>query len=263
MVIVGIILIALGIVLLIVRRNAQGRLLEIQATPTSPVQDILQSHRDVADELGSGGFSQLVEVKGTIGCGQPITAELSGEPCVYYSMSVEERYEETYQEEDSEGRVRTATRTGSNTVAGNSRSTRFHVDDGTGKIVVDPEGATIHPHQTLDRYEPAIGGPEISFGSFSFSPGMAHGGRQVLGYNYAESILPIGQRVYVIGEASDSDGDLVIRKPREKGKPFIVSLKSEEEIVGSHRSSTKWYMIGAIAAFAIGAVLMVLGMVSR
>ena len=94
------------------------------------------------------------------------------------------------------------------------------------------------------------GGSGISFGSFSLSLGMTPGGRRILGYNYTESIIPIGQRIYVIGEASDSDGALIIKKPREKGKPFIVSLKSEEEIIGSHESSAKWYLVGAIADHA-------------
>jgi hypothetical protein len=177
-------------------------------------------------------------------------------------MNVEERYEEQYEERDANGNTALKTRTGSNSVASNSRSVRFHVEDESGRILIDTEKAEIHPRQTMDRYEPFHAGrADLSIGAFSLSVGAPRSGRTVLGHNYSESVLPLNQRVYIIGEACDPDGELVIRNPREKGKPFIVSLKSEEEIVSSKESGVTGYLWGAIAAFVIGAALVVVGLI--
>lgn len=252
--IIGLLLVALGGLLLYLRTRAQGRLLEIGSTQTSTTQEVRELHTQIAAELGPGGFSQIVELKGVLRCDAPLTAELSGQPCAYYSMSVEERYEETYQEHDSEGNTRTATRTGSNIVASNTQSAMFQLHDATGAITVNPTGAEVHPRQVVSRFEPFTGGPAITVGGFTLQVGAGIGGRRIVGYQYAESILPLESQLYLFGEATDTSGQLAVQKPREK-KPFIISLKTEEEIVRGGQGSVKWYLYGAIAAFVIGAGL--------
>jgi hypothetical protein len=179
-------------------------------------------------------------------------------------MKVEERYEETYWDTDSQGRRTQRTRTGNNTVANNTRSTRFYVEDGNGRILIDPDKAKLDLEQVIDRYEPAQGGSgRLSFGNFSLNlTGGMHSGRRVLGYNYSESILPIGRRIYVIGEASDTRGELTIVKPEDSNKPFIVSLKTEEEVQESIEGTARWLKIGAFALMIIGDVLIVVGIIN-
>ncbi|MBL7988412.1 MAG: E3 ubiquitin ligase family protein [Chlorobi bacterium] len=251
--IIGLLLVAVGGLLLYLRSRAEGRLLEIGFTETVTAQEVRDLHAQIAAELGAGGFSQFVELKGKLRCAAPLTAELSGQPCAYYTMSVEERYEETYQEQDGEGGTRTATRTGSNIVASNTQSALFQLHDATGELDVNPTGAEIHPRQTVSRFEPFAGGPSITMGGFVLQVGVGLGGRRVLGYHYTEAILPLDSQLYLLGEATDTSGQLTVQKPREK-KPFIISLKTEEELVRGAKGSIKWYLYGAIAAFVIGAV---------
>ena len=88
------------------------------------------------------------------------------------------------------------------------------------------------------------------------------GDRKILGYEYTERILPLDRKAYVIGLASDSTGELMIQQPAEKGKPFIITLKSEEELVKGTESTIKIMMISAIVCWALGAAAIVFGLLS-
>lgn len=228
---------------------------------TSTAKEIIEMQASISNEIGAGGFQQQVELKGMIHCDAPLTAELSGQQCVYYNMNVEERYEESYTETDSQGRTQQRTRTGNASVSGNTQTTRFFVEDETGKILVSPSDAQIDAVQVVDRYEPyQMGRTSVQFGSFTFTlPAMQTGARKILGYHYRESILPLGKNVYVLGEVRDSEGQPIIQKPQEKGKPFIISVKSEEELTRGKEQSITFMLYGAIAAFIIGAALVIAG----
>jgi hypothetical protein len=147
--IAAIILIGVGGLLLYFRKRTQDRLLDIRFVKTSSIAETLDEQRAIAAELGPGGYAQQKEFKGTVRCDAPLTGELSGQPCVYYTMSVEERYEETYTERDSQGNTQTRTRTGSAVVASNTQHTRFLLDDGSGSIAVDFDGASVDARKVV------------------------------------------------------------------------------------------------------------------
>ena len=260
MIFIGVFLVLLGILFLYLRRNAQGKLLEMKFVKTSSAQEIEEMQKSIFAEIGAGGFRQQVEMKGVIRCDAPMKAELSGEQCVYFSMNVEERFEETYTENDSQGRTQYKTRTNSTSVAGNTQATRFYLEDSTGKILVASDGAQIDAVKVVDRFEPyQTGTAQLRFGNFSFQGSMQSGARKILGYHYRESILPLGKNLYVIGEVSDAEGMPLIHKPQEKGKPFIISLKSEEELTKGKEQSIVFLFYAAIASVLIGAALIIAG----
>ncbi|NUM80202.1 hypothetical protein HUU42_05295 [bacterium] len=251
-IIIGIVILIIGGVLIVLRRKQQDKLLEIKSTQTSTAKDLTELCQSVKDELGTtGGFKQQAEVKGVIRCDRPITGELSKQACVYYDMKVEERYEETYYENDAQGRQQRRTRTGSTVVASNSQRIPFYVDDGTGRVLINPNSADIDPVQVLSQYEARASGT-ITVGGFSFTASSGRGDRRILGYQFAERILPLERNVYILGEASDSSGQLTIQVPGEKGKPFLITLKSEEELARSTESAIKGLMAGAIICWVIG-----------
>jgi len=262
MIIIGILLIAVGAALLFFRKKSQDRLLEMKFTKTSTVKELQDAQQAIAQEIGPGGYRQQIEVKGKSMCDAPLTGELSGQHCVYYCMSVEERYEEQYTETNAQGRTEQKTRTGNSTVASNTQSAAFSVLDSTGSIVIRPDGARIDAQKVVDKYEPAHGTmSSLSFGNFSLQRGgIGMGNRRILGYHYNESIIPLNRDLYVLGEAFDGSGSLVIQRPEEKGKPFIISIKSEEELTKGTESSITFMLIGAIFAFVSGVVLIALAL---
>ncbi|MBL7961661.1 E3 ubiquitin ligase family protein [bacterium] len=263
--IIGIALIGLSVLLIFLRRKSQDKLLEIKSTQTSLAKDLTELWQSVKNELGStGGFKQLTEVKGMVKCAKPLLGELSKQACVYYHMEVLERYEETYYEKDAQGNNQRRTRTAKSSVANNSQSVSFEIEDATGRITVNPNGADIDPVQVISKYEPSIQGRNsISFGSFSFNVGRSDGDRKILGYEFSEKIIPVDRRIYAIGEASDTSGELMIQKPSEKGKPFIITLKSEEELTKGTESNIKALMIGAILSLIAGLGAVIYGIIEK
>ena len=261
MIIAGIILLAIGALLLFLRGKSQAQLLDIKFVKTSAISDVVDMQQSVASEIGPGGFRQQVELKGQCSTDAPLRAELSGQECVYYSMTVSERYEERYTETDSSGNTQQKTRTGTTVVTSNTQSVPFTLTDATGSILVEPDGASIDARSVVNRYDPHQQGmTALQFGSFSFQlGGIGGGGRRILGYEYRESIIPTGQQLYILGDAADAGGTLSVRLPQEKGKPYIVSIKSEEELTRGKESAVLWLLIGAVASFVAGAGLIVAG----
>jgi hypothetical protein len=252
-IIIGIAVIGIGVLLLINRRKTQNKLLEIKSTQTVTARDLNDLWKSVSDELGTrGGFRQAAEVKGVVRSDQPLTSELGKHPCVHYEMRVEERYEETYTEKDAQGTVQRKTRTGNVTVASNTQNIPFFVEDATGRVLVRPDGANIDPVQMISKYEPHANQTRLTFGGFTFNVAHTKGDRRILGYQFTEKIVPLDRPVYVLGEASDASGELAIQKPSESGRPFIITLKSEEELTRSTESSIKMLFVGAIVCFAVG-----------
>ncbi len=261
--IVGLVVIGIGALLVMQRRKAQDKLLEIKSTQTSTAKDLTDMCRTISEELGTkGGFKQQSEVKGFVKCDQPLTSELAKQPCVYYAMTVEERYEETYMEKDAQGTMQRKTRTGATTVASNSQRVHFQIEDETGRITVNPNNANIDPIQVISKYEPYANRNSISFGAFTFQVPSRSGDRHILGYQFTESLIPLNRRAFVLGEASDGSGELMIQAPSEKGKPFIITLKSEEELTKATESSIAMLFYGAVACFAIGAGLIGYGIMN-
>ena len=258
--IVGIVLAGIGVYLLIHRKKSLDKILEIKSTTTSTTAELNALQQAVADEIGPGGFNQLAEIKGVVECTSPLTAELSEQPCVWYSMSVQERYEETYQERDAEGRTRTGTRTATTTVASNTQAVPFLIRDETGTIAVQPKDATIDGRKTVDRHEPWSGNANaLSMGQFRLT-GQTRRNHRVLGYHYTEQIIPIGAPVYVIGEVTDREGKPVVGKPANEEKPFILSLRSEEEVTKKLESTANSQKIFGILLIAGGILLAIFGL---
>jgi hypothetical protein len=261
MIIIGIILCVVGAFLVYTYFNQKKRMEAISGVETTTASALQEIWKGVSGEIGTGSFEEPTEVKGILECDDPIESEIDKQPCVYYSMSVTRKWEETYYVKNQQtGRRERRTRQGNDVVSSNTRSVPFRVRDETGTLQVNPNDARIDGEQIVNRFEPetAVSGGKISFGKFSFSlSGMeTAGGRRTLGYHFSETILPLNRRVYVLGAASDSSGQLRIQKPREEGQ-FIISLKSEEELLKSSQSGMTWSLVGAIACFVIGVILII------
>lgn len=241
---------------------------QMKLAETRKVSEIKSISGEVAAELGAGSFNEVLEVKGTLKCARPLKSALKGEPCAHFEMEVIREYEERVERVDSEGRRRMETVRRSETLSSDRQSVEFVVDDGSGEIEIRPEGADIDSVQVLDKFEPGEsqhgGGAMIRYGNFSLSVGHSSGGqRRTLGYRYRERVLPLERRVYVLGECRDDDGTLAIRRPTDSEKRFIISLKSEEELIRSHEESMSWLKYGGYIGLGAGVLFLVLSLIVR
>jgi hypothetical protein len=264
LIIIGIVLLGLGGLFIFLRRSVEEKIFQIKVTDTKNVKEIADMCKEIAEEVGPGGYHEVCEVKGLVRTDNPITSEIGKKPCVYYEMSVTREWEETYYETDSDGNRERKTRKGHDTVASNKQHVDFWLEDDSGKIIVAPLDADIEPMKIVDKFQPAEGtsSSRLSFMGLNLdiSPSSSSG-RRTIGYHYKESILPVDRRVYVLGEASDSSGELKIKLPSEKGKKFLISLKSEEEILADAAKKSNIFKYLSIASFVIGIILVIIGII--
>jgi len=252
--IIGGVLIGIGVLLLFLRKKSLDTVTEIKYVQTSPCKNIIENYQSISNELGKGNYSEYVEIKGAGKSSNPVKSQHTKTDCLWYRSQVVREYEEEVMTTDSNGNRRRETRRGSETVSNVTNYAQFEVDDGTGSIKINPEGAEIHAKQVHNKFEPG----EYR-GSFQIVLSSLTGGRRTIGYRYTEEIIPINHPLYILGEASDKDGELTVKKSTDKKKKFIVSTKSEEELIRSYSRSALFMLIGSIILPLIGIGLIIYG----
>ncbi len=205
---------------------------------------------------GAGSTAQLspgtaVEVKGTLRVRSPLTAEFSGKPCAYFSAEI--LREEVYYERDSQGRDQRKTRT--TTVYSNMKYGQCLVEDQTGRVGIDFDGATIEAVETVN--EPTAA-PSSGSGSGIIGGVLSALSNSNSSFRRKESILAPDIPVYLLGEVQQGG---LIGKPAtgSKNKTFVISHKSEEERTKSLTKTTRWLLAIAISLFVVAAGLAALG----
>ncbi|HET7479210.1 MAG TPA: E3 ubiquitin ligase family protein [Rubrobacteraceae bacterium] len=235
----AVIFLAAGGALLYFRRSTQQKSGLMSQTETSSAADI-------------GGLAPgtMVEVKGTLRCEEPLTSEIAGETCAYYTATVTREYlEEDHDDNDSSSDRR------SEVLSQIERFAPFTVEDASGAVPIDAEEAEVDARQVVERFERdtdsgfSLGGIPIRFGD----------SERTIGYRYTESILPVNVPVYALGVVRE-DGKIGAPPSGDKEKRFIISYRSEEALGESLGKTTFWLGVGAIGAFVLGIVLLVIGL---
>ncbi len=290
--------VAAGVSFWIYQRDRQ-QLAQIQGTETATVARL---NAEIAKLTGANRqrFRKKVEIKGMAETTSPLTAPVSQQPCVAYTASITEHYEETTT--DSEGRV--STETSSKVIWEDKARIGFQINDGTGRLTVMPGGATLEESSTVNRYEvfgpPNQGYPpnpnypqgypsnpsdpqqrppnypanprsgysnyptSLMLGGMNIPLGIQPGDRKVVkGHTYKETAIVVGSRLYVLGEVRLVDHQPAIAKPSNPNDPFLISVKSEEEIVAQRQESTKNALTGAIAGAVLGLLCILMGLAGR
>jgi hypothetical protein len=259
MVVGGIVLVAVAVGALVWSRITKNRLDAMAGAETVGCADLASLRDAAAEAAGPGAFNYVCEVTGDTepGEGGLLNSELSKTECVWHRHIVRRKYESVTT--DAQGRRQRSTRT--ETVAELSSSAPFHLRDASGRVLVDPAGADPdRPEQVVNRFEPrppGSGAFDVSLFGISLS---GNGRDSTLGYEYEEWVVRPGRRLYVLGEASDRSGRLVVGKP-SKG-PYVVSTRSEEELAGNARTQQRLAAIGAAVAGVAGVVLLVAGLIA-
>jgi hypothetical protein len=142
------------------------------------------------------------------------------------------------------------------TILSETRRVQFSVRDATGSILVDPRDARIEPEEVVNKFEkgllttiPALQRAKEA-AEWAGSKAAAADG-----YKYVEKIIPVDAAICVIGEAADTSGKLTIQTPEKKGTPFIITLKSREELTRRLKRSIKNSTIAVIVLWIAGPVL--------
>lgn len=199
---------------------------------------------------------ELVSITGTARADRELRSEHSQAPCIYFESSVIREYERTRRTAGSRNRPgRTTTSRSSETISSNSASVPFHIEDDGGRVHVLPDGAEFDAREILDRFDPAAdSGPSVSFGGFSVNIGS---GDRTLGYRYTERIIPVDERVFVLGVV-DENGQVARPPNGRENAALIVSYRDEDTLRDSWRRSAQWQAYGSLASAAVGLILVII-----
>jgi len=189
----------------------------VQDTPTSRIRSMA---------LGR------VEVRGRAEGKGPLEAPLTGHPCVWYRWRIEEEVGDSRHR-----RWRTLEH-------GSSDAWPFFVEDDSGRVLVDPQGAQIDAPHDLSRVNPELTG---ALGGFVQERGIrTHG---FLGMRrklrFTEWHIAPGDTLYVLGVAQERGGLVHERRTRIAEK--LAVLRADPEAMAGfdldgdgHVSGDEW-----------------------
>lgn len=253
---IGIFVLVIGLALLYWRYLEQAKVAQIKGVRTSTAQEL----KDGAVSTG-----KPVEVKGTIQCDSPLVAPLSGKQCVWYTCESRERIEVTTFETNQQTKQQERkTKTEHRVVRSDKSMVPFWIQDSTGRVMVRPEEADIDGITVVDRFDAAPAssiGQVLSTGSLAMgyvsSLPLLDANHRILGVEHKETIFPVNQSGYVLGELH-SGGDVPnIAKRVKSDVTFVISTKSEEELVADAESRVFWLLIAGGIVSLSGIALIV------
>ncbi|MBB1253007.1 GIDE domain-containing protein [Streptomyces alkaliterrae] len=257
MVFIGVLALVFAVLFGILAHLTNKRISKLERTETLTVAELRAMREAAADAAGPGHFRYSCEV---VGVALPhrdglLKSQLQDIECVWHRHKITRKYEEIRR--DSNGNRRRTTR--HETVSALTSGTAFFVEDDSGKIVIRPEGAeAIGADKTLDDFVQHQGRGEggLRIGPVTLTTRQGDG---TLGFKHEEWVLRPGARLFVHGEATDARGHLEIAKPTEGG-PYIVSAKSEEELLRRDTRQLTWWFVGSGLCGLAGVVLLLVAL---
>ncbi len=208
---------------------------------------------DLPTSKAHGVFIGFVELNGTAEAPRPLRSVLAAVECVTYEWSCKERWSKTVSYTDSKGNRRTRRESGWTTVAEGNEAIPFFVRDDTGEVLVRPDGARVEMETVFDvEVEPDdplyyAKGPQEAI---SHSDEI----RQ-----FTETAVPIGTRLYVVGQARERDDIVAAEIAHDKDAPlFLITTRAEKSISLGLRWQAIGWDIASLLAVAGGVIFAIL-----
>lgn len=231
------------------KKKTEGMLTELKFIKSTPLVNLYEAWKSLNDQGLGEGFRDLVETRGIAGADGEETAPYSNQKCAYYEASVTREYEKTEQRKDKDGKLTTQRTRGSEVVSSTTSASPLFIADGEHKVGLDLSGAEIHMKDGADKFEPYVDDKTYTFFGMRFTDTS---GARTIGFRYKEKLIPVGHPLYVVGEARHSGGDIRIGKPGDKGKPFIISVKSKEEVTEGVAGKAKMQLYAGLGLIVLG-----------
>lgn len=155
------------------------------------------------------------EIEGIISDKSYIVSPVSSTRCVYYTHVVKEKFKEKYYTYIN-NRKRVAWATKYDTITDTSDAVNFEVIAENGdSVMVCPSYSNIYlpkKHKTFTPKNRSVG-HDI----------------KILGEETVECSLPVGHKVYVVGEAKIVDGSLLLCKSDDKNSPMVIADTTKDK----------------------------------
>jgi hypothetical protein len=242
--VLGVILLIVGIIGLVVGVVFFLKMKRMAAAPFKKTGEIA-TNPGVADAKG------MISTEGQIVAQNAIRAPCSGQPCLYYEVTIEREWEKMVTTQQG-----TNKQTGTTKVTTNKGGAIFQLNDGSGGVNVDAREGVDADLQKAHEQKVPIGmmvPGEIVFGQMRMQTPVNLGPERTTGFKAVEKILPAQGSLYACGKLVNGS----ISKPGWTS--LILSHKGREALLGS--TKTKAYAglivgalltVGSIPAFLFG-----------
>lgn len=265
LIIIGIILVALGVYLAVFQRAKSANVaLEIQAQPTKTYDEVKEALDAMQDY--DPNYREMVEFKGFADSSQPVITPYSNQKVAYYIAENIQVSETTEEDRDSQGNIKIKTTKHEDKLSEEESNADLLVKDNAGnEIVIETNGVSgkIDLLTTFDRLDRSNTEAHRRSSAYNFrrfnAPSYNGTGYRILGYKMVEKTIPLHSAMYVLGEAYMMAGKIYIGPPKDGKSPYIVTTKSEEQMLKSKQSSQTTSLVGGLACAVLGLVLFIFG----
>jgi hypothetical protein len=247
-VIVGIILFVIAGVLLWKRRPYHHRMNLLRRAVPATAGDVPNAYP-----------GEVVSLTGTARLQRDFRSDHTQTPCVYYSSTVERRYERRrgmISGGIGPGRRRRHrnTQRGREIVSENEQHVPSLIEDTSGTALVNPDGAEFDARKVLDRYEPERGqGNPFGIPGLDIDINIG-GGSRTLGHTYREHVIPADASVFIAGIVNEN-GQIGSNNPSGGPSGLIISHRPESTLRNEWGKRETWQLYGAIGTAGFGLLL--------
>lgn len=235
------------------RPKTKNHVLEIKSMQTKSISQLLNIFKQMEENGLGDNYREFVELKGKVKSDKLFETPFSNRQVVYCESNLSQVTENKEQYRDNNGNIRTKTTKHENTISNEKTSEEILLDDGSSDkyvvLEINATGCKLDIPKTFDRFEPKNNlGNYKYFNSFS----MSRYNSNTLGFKMTEKTIEKNKNIYVIGEAFKVGNDIHIGKPNDNKKPFIVTTKSEEDLVNNSNQTAMFALIGGVIAIIAG-----------
>lgn len=257
-IIVSLLLIAGGLAsIFYLRPKFQNDVTEIKYLQTKTIAELEDMFKQMdSNGLGSD-YREFVELKGNAIADNLVTTPYSNKQVVYCESELVRVTETTERYRDNDGNLTTRQKRNDTTISSEKSSQQiFMKDNSTSNPVtleVNATGCKLDIQKTFDRFEPKVNLGKYTFNNVFSMNGL---GSDVVGFKMVEKTIEQNQNLYVIGEAFKVGDSIHIGKPRDSKKPFIVTTKSEEDLINKSKQNSIIALIAGIIIIVIGVAML-------
>lgn len=238
------------------RPKMQDSVTEIKYMQTKTIAEL----KDMFSQMDASGlgndYREFVELKGTVVSDNLVETPFSNKKVAYCESKLSQVTETREQYRDSNGNMQTRIRKNENMISNEKSSQDISIIDNSSSesvvLEINATGCKLDIPKTFDRFEPKSNLSNYRyFNSFSWN----RFGAETIGFKMVEETIAANQNLYVIGEAFKVGDTLHIGKPQDNKKPFIITTKSEDDLVNTSNQNAKFALIGGIIAIVVGIIM--------
>ncbi|MFT3868268.1 MAG: LemA family protein [Nibricoccus sp.] len=195
-----------------------------------------------------GVFIGQVELSGSAKIAPPLRSFLAGTECVWYRYTVEEEWErwetETYTDKDGKTQSRRVRKSGWTQIDNGGETPAFFLEDETGAVRVQPEGAQIDSITVFS--ETVHRGDALYFQKGPAAEIADSNGKR----RFSEQAIPLDARIFIAGRARERADVVAPEIAADRAQElFMISCKGESSLLSGYR--WKFWIFGVLMLAAL------------